>query len=541
MDGLTIRQRYDQLVSQRYNLDTTFDLIQKFIVPYRGDFFKPGTSEHEVEWRRRFIYDSTAPIAADLLASKIHTNLTSPTIRWFQLRFRDDDVNDNVEAKEWLEAVQNQIWQTLLESDFSMEISETYLDLTSFGTAMLFEEELDEETWEGVTFTALPVRESYFELGADERVLRFYRGLRLTRLQLEDKFPDYEFNWEEKKGSNDEDEKAKDVDARELVIFCVYNRPDVEQDPEGTVAPLARPYGYKYVLHKDGETLDEGGYYDMPAFIPRWKKVSGSHWGHSPGFVALSDILQLNEVVSQLSEARAKEIDPPMKTTERGILSDLDLLPGGLTMVMDMNELDRLSPPNAGGLFQGDMEIERLQNSIKSTFFVDRLELKESPAMTATEVLARLQQMMEQFAPTLGRLQADLLDPLIEYTYRLLGRRGLLPEVPESISELELDIEYTGPIPRAQKNEQAQSVSQWVGELAGLSQISPEFMDVVDTDAIARELGFDRGVPAKLMRTQSEVKDIRTERNEQQKAMAAAAAAKDISQASKNVSDAGAA
>ena len=160
--------------------------------------------------------------------------------------------------------------------------------------------------------------------------------------------------------------------------------------------------------------------------------------------------------------------------------------------------------------------------------------------MTATEVLARLQQMMEMFAPTLGRLQADLLDPLIQTTYRILGRNGLLPPPPEGLQEADLDIEYTGPIPRAQKNERAQSISMWVGELAGLAQVIPQILDIVDDDAVARQLGFDRGVPAKLMRDEKEVAGLREQRAQAQEEARqmemlqnAGAAAKDLGQGAK--------
>lgn len=511
MDGGELRRRYDSLVSQRKNLDDTLQSIEKYVLPYRGDFFKPQSSEHEVEWRRRHIYDSTAPVSCDLLASQIHSNLTSPSIRWFELRFRREAINDRQDAKEWLDAAQSQIWQTLLESDFNMEIAETYLDLCGFGTSILFEEELDEDNWAGITFTALPIRDSYFEFGADDKLLRFYRRLRYTKLQLQDKFPDMP--------QKILDDMTDDVDEKHEVVFAVYRRDGIDEPEDvGTIAPKARPYGYKYILHASAEELDEGGYYQMPAFVARWKKVSGSNWGHSPAFIALSDILQLNQVVAQTSEARAKEIDPPMKSTERGLVSDLDLYPGGLTLVTEMDLLDRLMAPNPG-LFQGDMEIERLQESIRSVYFIDKLELKDSPAMTATEVMVRYERMQRQFAPTLGRLQADLLDPLIEMTYMTLQRAGQLPAPPEDLADQILDIEYTGPIPRAQKNEQAQAVSLWAGELAGLSQVLPEILDVVDTDAIARELGFDRGVPASLMRDEKEVAELRQQRAEQEETM----------------------
>jgi hypothetical protein len=509
MDGLQIRERFDALQSQRETLDNTFQFIEKYVVPMRGEFFKPLTSMLEIDWRRREIFDSTAPVACDILASKIHTNLTSPSIRWFELRFRNEQLNDQQGAKEWLEEVQNNIWQALLESDFNMEVAEVYLDLCSFGTAVLFEEELNEEEWEGIAFTAVPVRDAYFEMGADDNLLRVYRRLQYTLLQLEDKFPDYDFDLLNK-------EPNYNVDTKYDVVFCIYKRDGVDDDDGKKRKPEARPYAYKYVMHRDSSEIEEGGYYQMPAFVSRWKKVSGSQWGHSPATICLSDILQLNEVVASTSEARIKEVNPPMKSTERGLVSDLDLSMGGLTMVTDMDELDRLLPPNP--MAWSDVEIERLQKSIRSVFFIDKLELKESPAMTAYETAVRLQLMMELFAPTLGRLQADLLDPLVQLTYSTLGRAGRLPLPPQGLEGADLEIEYTGPIPRAQKNERGQAISTWIGEMANLDALAPglNMLDIADADAIARGLGKDRGVPFNMMRSEDEVAQIRQQRAEAQ-------------------------
>lgn len=504
-----ICQRFDALESQRRILDDTLQAIEKYVLPYRGAFFKPLTSESEVEWRRRLMYDSTAPIACDLLASQIHSNLTSPSIRWFELKFRNPALNSRQPAIEWLQEVERRIWQALIESDFNMEVAEAYLDLCGFGTAIVFEEAVQDEddNFAGITFTTIPLRDGYFELGADDKLLRVYRRLQYTPLQLKDRF----------KHELDTDEKH--VDQKLDVIFCVYRRPEIKFPVDGRKAPDARPFGYKYVLKKDKTELEKGGYYEMPAFVARWKKVSGSVWGHSQAMVCLSDVLQLNAVVAMTSEARAKEIDPPMKSTERGLLTDLDLNPGGLTLVAEMDELDRLLQANPG-LFQGDQEIARLQESVNRCFFVDKLELKDSPAMTATEVMVRYERMQRQFASTIGRLQADFLDPMIETTYAILARNGGLPKPPEGLELEELDIEYTGPIPRAQRNEQAQNISLWASEMVGLSQAMPDILDVPDSDAVARQLANDRGVPANLLRDKRAVEQIRQQRAEQQQTMA---------------------
>jgi hypothetical protein len=152
------------------------------------------------------------------------------------------------------------------------------------------------------------------------------------------------------------------------------------------------------------------------------------------------------------------------------------------------------------------------RTSIRSVFFIDKLELKESPAMTATEVNVRYERMMRQFASTLGRLQSDFLDKLLMRTIDILIRNGAVTAAPEGIIDSEFDIAYTGPIPRAQQAEIANSIEQLMADYAALGEIFPELLDLVDTDKMGLELARVRGVPTKILRNPQEVEAIRAER-----------------------------
>ena len=511
MNSEEIIRRYDQLVSNRKTLDDTYQAIEKFVVPFRGEFFKPMSSELEVEWRRRQIYDSTAPNAANLLASQIHGDLTSPSLRWFSLTFRQKELRDNTEAMTWLEECEEVVWQALMESDFNTEGAEVYLDLVSFGTATITEEPVSDTEWKGLNFSAVPVRESYFELDAEGNVLRLYRLMQYTVLQMIDKFgreniPDDILNGDD------------NVDQKHDIVFCIYEREDMKDaDTSKVMVPELRPVGFQYVMYNSKENIgDEGGYYEMPAFITRWQKASGSRHGYSPAMIALSDILQLNEVVAQTSEARAKAIDPATLTTENGLISDLDLSAGGLTIVSSLDEIRTME--SSARFDQADAEIERLQRSINQIFFVDKLQLKDSPAMTATEVQVRYERMQRLMGPTLGRIQADFLDPLIRRTFMILIRAGQMPEMPEVVADADLDIEYIGPLPRAQKSEQAQSIEMWLGTVVQLGEMFPSMLDVPNPDEIAKKLAELRGVPFSLLNDEEDIAKMREEKQARQQA-----------------------
>jgi len=512
MQSETIVKRFRQLQAQRKNLDTKLQDIDHFVVPGRGEFFNDMLTEHQTDWNRAHLYDSTAVVAVKRLSSFIHGSLTSPFIKWFSLRYRDEDMNTDAAAKEWLEDTEERLWQAMIESDFDNNAAEMYLDIASFGTALIMAEPENDIEWEGIDFTTLPVMDSYFEMGPDGLPYRVYRRLRYTRLELEERFPDMPDD------ITFEDSEDSSVDAKIEVVFCVYYRDrNAVGEDSGLLKPEDRPVGYQYVMLNGNEMLEEGGFYEYPAMVIRWAKTAGSKWGNSPSLDLLPDIKQLNELVAQTSEARAKALDPPYVTTERGIIGDLDLEPGGLTVVTDMDELQPLV--NASRFEQADIERERLQASIRDGFFLDQITYKDSPAMTATEVLERKQLMMQASSTTLGRLKTDFLNPVLMIMFQLMMRQGQLKELPESAQGQEMDIEYVSPMPRAQKAEQAMGIETWLGGIANFVEIFPEMMDVVDTDQAIRTMADLRGVPAKCLKTDEEVEQVREARAEQQQQM----------------------
>ena len=512
MTPIEIRKRYDALKSRRRTIETTWDVIERFVAPYKGEMFEDVTSEHQIDWNKREIYDTTAIMAHQNLAASVHGGMTNPKSQWFGLRFRDDNLNEDQAAKEWLVDVGDLVFQTLQESDFDLEINESYLDLTSFGTSVLVEEVVNEAVWEGVDFTAVPIKEMYFETDANDNALMFYRKLFWNPVQILDKFGDAT-----PKDIRERAESPGDLDYKEEIIFAIYPRKG-KQGPgsQAVLAPKERPIASMYVRHKDATMLGvEGGYYDMPAFAVRWRKTTDSQWGNSPAMVALADVLTLNQLIGgggggELDlRSREKVIDPPTLTTERGLVGDLDLDPGGLTVVRSLDDIKTFE--NKARFDAINDTINRLQMQIKEVFFLDKLDLKESPEMTATEVIERTERMHRLLGPTVGRLQNDLLDPLVQRTFNILMRAGQLPAPPEQVVQAgaEMDIEYLGPLARAQKTDVAQSIDRWLGSVMNMAQVDPGVLDIVDFDKAAREQAEALSIPPELMRGADEVRDMR--------------------------------
>lgn len=515
MNNQQIIKRLEHLTTERKTLDGTWETIEQFVTPYRGQFFQDQTSEHEQAWRQRQIFDSTAVNACQTLAASIHGSITSPAYRWFDLQFRVDSLNQSQEAKEWLDDTADRIYNALQESNFNLEISECYTDLVSYGTSVVLEEFTgDELTGEDIEleFSAVPIKEAYFEEDHKGGISTFYRRLMWTPSQIISKF-----------GEENVPEKINALQAqgkldRMEVVYCIWKRKGIDYDG-GIVAVEKRPYAFKYILKDGAESLgDEGGYYEMPAYAPRWRKTSESKWGNSPAMVALADVLTLNNLVELILRSAEKVIDPPLKVTERGLLSDVDLQPGGLNVVRDTT--NELIPLTTNARFDvSQLTKQDLIQSIEQAFYMDQLQLKNSPAMTATETMARMELMQRALGPTLGRLQSDLLDPLISRTLNILSRSGQLKEMPEDLKQGgDIDVAYVGALSRSQKMDSIINVERYLGLLGGIAEFKPEVLDLFNQDKAARDLGVDLNVPAAYLNSEEDVQAIRKQRAEVQQA-----------------------
>jgi hypothetical protein len=321
---------------------------------------------------------------------------------------------------------------------------------------------------------------------------------------------------------------------KQRVIFCIYPRNNRIIPIGEKVSPSRRPWEYCYLLHDDKAMLGKpGGYYEMPAYIPRWRKTSESAWGNSPGMLAMGDIKTLNQLVKQDLVRGEKEVDPPLLAEERALFADLDIRAGGISVVRSIEGIKELYPSNSTR--DTFARMERLQNAIDRHFYVPGLQnlLLDSKERTAYEVARMQEEVLQMLGPTLGRIQNDLLNPIIGRAFRMLARERQLPDPPAKVMEMAatFDVEYLGPMARAQRMEEAGVIERFVSFGAQLAQLVADGgsdqnpMDNIDVDKAVRRMGRRMSVPAEVIRDEKDVKSDRTSRQELRREMEAAALA----------------
>lgn len=515
-----IVKRYEQLKSERASLEAQWEDIAGLVMPARAGFNRKVSRG---EKRTSRLYDATAIQANAILAASMHGNLTPASSPWFTLEFRDSIAED--QDMEWLQDSVQRTFTALAESNFNSEINEVYLDLGAFGTAALLMETVDD----ALRFRAVPLSELLIAEDATGMVDTVFRRHTMTAVQIMQR-------WPEVQDSRVKDAAINKPDQPFDIVHGIYPREGARVKP-GTKAQAAdRPIEECFVLRDAMEVLARGGYYEMPYLVPRWGKLSGDIYGFSPAMVAYPDIATLNEARRLTMIAWEKAIDPPILSEQAGILGDLRLTPGGLTYVRDVSQIRPLE--SAARFDVTAVQTEALQRSVRSAFYADQLQIKESPTMTATEVQVRYEIMQRLLGPTLGRLQAELLNPLVLRVFYTLARAGRFAPPPDTIQATALDVRYVSPLARAQRMDEITALQRFTEGVGQLAQFDPSVVSIIDPEKSVRLLADRLGVPAEALRSEKEMAELREQQaaaQQQQAQMAqmqqGVGMAKDASQA----------
>ena len=158
---------------------------------------------------------------------------------------------------------------------------------------------------------------------------------------------------------------------------------------------------------------------------------------------------------------------------------------------------------------------EQRRKSIARTFHVDQLLITENRNMTATEVMQRNEEKMRILGPVMGRLQSELLQPMIIRVFSIMLRNKLFPPAPEILEGQEIDVEYVSPMALAQKGQELSSIMRGLEIFGSISQITP-IQDWLDDKGLVKQIIKTLGLPAKMIRSDAEVEEIKATRQEQQ-------------------------
>ena len=484
----TIMARFDRLKTGRQNWETHWQEVADYMQPRKADVTKTRSKGDK---RTEQIFDSSPIQAVELLAASLHGMLTNPSTPWFSLRYKDEGLDADDEAKLWLEGVTETMYTAFNRSNFQQEIFELYHDLITFGTAAMF---IEEDQSDLLKFSTRHINEIYITENDKGRIDTVYRRFKITLRAAAQQFGT---NLSEEAKTKVEKDPFDEID----ILHAVY--PRIEFDPTKKNKENME-FESVYLEYKNGNELSVGGFVEFPFVVPRYLKASHEIYGRSPAMTALPDVKMLNEMSKTTIKAAQKQVDPPLLVPDDGFLLPVRTVPGGLNFYRSGTR-DRIEPLNIGannplGL---NMEEQR-RNSIREVFYVNQLMLQQGPQMTATEVIQRNEEKMRLLGPVLGRLQSELLKPMIDRCFAILLRNNQFAQAPDFLSGQDIEIEYVSPLAKAQKSTELISITRAIEILGSLANVAPVF-DYINFDALVKHVADLVGVPQKVLKLQSQV------------------------------------
>lgn len=529
-----LEQRRKQLYDEQSTWRTWWSEVSDYILPDHGRYLDGDENkDNDGEKRHQKIIDSTATDAMDILASGMQSGLTSPARPWFRLVTPDPALLDYLPVKEWLFQVEKLMRFVFARSNVYQSLHQTYMELGCFCTGAMAVLEDYDKVIRCRAYTA-----GEYLLGCDHRgvVDTIYRKFELTAMNIVTMFGE--------ENCSDSVKQAFKNGNEEQPFFVIH----VIEPNDSRIVGVGgnRNMAYRSVYYEaKGQTdkvLRMSGFESFPVMAPRWNVVGRNVYGTGPGRKILGDVKMLQKMQEKSLIALDKAIEPPVVAPAGMERKPINTFPGGVTYSNEMDPKGGLRPlyEVRPDIQANEFKIERVQTAIRRGLYNDLfLMLQQQDTlrkqMTATEVAERHEEKLLMLGPVLERLHGELLDPLIDRTFEIMNRVGLIPPAPPEIQGTDLRVEYISLLAQAQKMVALSGLDQLAMAVANLAPVKPEILDHFDEREWLEEYADGLGTPPKILKDKAVAGQIQRQRAQQMQAAQGMEQMNQASQAAKNL------
>jgi hypothetical protein len=242
-------------------------------------------------------------------------------------------------------------------------------------------------------------------------------------------------------------------------------------------------------------------------YVPfRWSKCAGEIYGRGPLINALSAIKTTNLTIELILENAQMAISGVYQMEDDGVVNPdtINLVPG--TVIPKAPNSRGLEPIRAAGSFDvANLVLSDMRLNIKRALYNDMLGNPDRTPATATEVAERMADLSRRIGSAFGRLQAELVQPVLQRVVYILKKQGRI-ELP-TINGREVKVRSVSPLAQAQANEDITSVARFLELVQG--RFGPEITNIlINSEETAAYLAKKFGVPDKLVRDVDERQQI---------------------------------
>lgn len=480
-------EKYNKAKAFRENWVPLFEECYEYALPQRESFYYEEAGQR----RDQKIFDETAVVGVQEFASRLQSGLVPNFARWADLMSGSEVPADQRESVDnELDEVTDYVFEVLQNSNFSQEVHESFMDL-AVGTGVLCVEEGDAVN--PVVFSAIPLPHVVLDTGPDDRIDHVFRERKKVKFdQLELMYPNSSFS------PKVTSMMGRNQETTVLEIVCRdYSRKNEEAYLHYAVCMTTDTVLYQKEMRGLGSN---------PFICFRWSKCAGEVYGRGPLINALAAIKTTNLTIELILENAQMSISGIYQMEDDGVINPdtIQLVPGSI--IPKAMGSQGLQPIQAAGRFDvAQLVLSDMRLNIKRALYNDMLGNPDRTPATATEVAERMADLSRRVGSAFGRLQAELVQPVLQRVIYILKKQGRI-EVP-SVNGREVKVRSVSPLAQAQANSDISSVARYLELVGGV--FGPEMLQLlIDSEKTAVHLAKKFGVPESLIRDEEQRKQL---------------------------------
>lgn len=492
-------RKYEKAKGVRQNFVPLFEECYEYALPMRESFFTESIGRR----RDEKIFDETAVVGVQEFASRLQSGLVPNFARWADFTAGSEvPKTERDQVNNVLDEVTDYVFEVIQNSNFAQEVHESFMDL-AVGTGVLAVTEGD--SIHPINFSAIPLPHLVLDAGVDDRIDHVYRMRTVKCRDLKIMYPKATIPDQINQRMTRDPEMENDI----LEVCC---KDYTVQNDDASVF-YAIDMMSKAVIYQESFR----GVGSNPYICFRWSKCAGEIYGRGPLMNALSAIKTTNLTIELILENAQMAISGIYQMEDDGVVNPdtINLVPG--TVIPKAPNSTGLQPVASAGSFDvANLVLSDMRNNIKKALYNDMLGNPDRTPASATEVAERMADLSRRIGSAFGRLQAELVQPVLQRVVYILKKQGRI-ELP-TVNGREVKVRSVSPLAQAQHNQDITSVSRYLELVQGA--FGPEVMNLlISSEQTAEYLAKKFGVPDNLVRDASERERIVQQAQQMQQQM----------------------
>lgn len=469
---------------------------------------KAGSRSNETQQQ----YDDTTVIAATQLVNYLSETLTPAGRTWarFKIDIPLEDKEQKGEDEEEKaikmigDTVTETVFQEINKTNTTNGLYQSFENLVGAGTGAIKLIKMPLNSKKAVITKNLPLDNLFFTEDTYENPENvFYKHIAEPIQWLYDMFSEQFIKLDSiMKALNPEEKEEKSFNFVEGCILLKHGSAENEY------------------LHFVSDEKFEHFYYSKktkynPFVVFRWAKNNNNFmWGSPILLKTLSNVRTLNELVELEMKKGKASLNPPLI----GIISPEALTLMGQNAFTKQIKYEMGKVTIAAGISQlipvistydfkpANVNAQQIRQTLYDLFNVKPLgDIESTKYRTAEEMSLRHQEFDKQFGATYGRLQNELLEPLLKTYMKILKERNKFKLSKEDLDQVVANkIEYINPLAQLEAQEKVQNAINYKMMLSQV--IDPEVFQVLfDEIEFTYWIAEEMSIPARVLNDKKEV------------------------------------